>query len=77
LIKEADPLCDALEISPENLSAVTISPNDSQNVSVQICFTDDGTDQSDLQGRTCSFTLNINAKAFDGENTLPEPIPNN
>lgn len=66
LVKGTDALCEALKATTENLSATTIAPNDSENVPVEVCFLDDGTDQSDLQGRTCTFDLNVSAKAYEG-----------
>ncbi|MDR3559575.1 MAG: TasA family protein [Candidatus Pacebacteria bacterium] len=68
--KDNGALCDALNITTDNsLSGVTIAPDKSQDVSVRVCLPNDGTDQSTLQGKTCSFSLNVGAKAYDNDNT--------
>lgn len=70
----SDPLCAALVVTPESLTGVTVKPGASKDISVKVCFTDDNTDQSALQGHTCTFTMNAHAKAYDSTGGAPEPL---
>ncbi len=72
LLKSSDALCEALEVTTQDISAIIIPPKDSENISVEICFLENGTDQSDLQGKTCNFDLNVSAKAYEEGSEIVE-----